>query len=157
MLPTLLLGGGGPPFSRQLPKGGPGSGPCWKPHRSGGGRQRQHQLELSWKGVGPHRKVLMGVRDALRHPRPSPPWALIRSKVPTETNAAFHPKSACLEGRMGPLVSGERGMPGNFPPTVLSQQLSKSLLLSNWLMGYEKTAGARWGLCVGRKGEGHNC
>lgn len=36
----------GPPFARQIQKGGPGSSPCWKPHHSWGGwrcrRQWQH-------------------------------------------------------------------------------------------------------------------
>lgn len=50
----LLLGVGrkGPPFSRQLPKGGPGSSPCWKPPWLGW-QAAQHQQELDWEGVDP--------------------------------------------------------------------------------------------------------
>lgn len=52
------------------------------------------QLEGSWR---PHHKVLlMGEGMHGRHPRPSPQWALTRSKVQMETKPAFRSKSAPL-------------------------------------------------------------
>ena len=52
-----------------------------------------------------------------RHPRPSPQWSLIRSKVPMETNTAVCCMSAPWKGWVEPLGSGIQGIARNFLPT----------------------------------------
>ena len=108
--PMLLLGvgGKGPPFSRQLPKGGPGAVHAGSP-RGWGGRQRS--TSESWEGVDPITRLFgwgQGVGGMrCRHPRPSPQWSLIRSKVPTETHTAVRSTSAPWKGWTGPSGVGE--------------------------------------------------
>lgn len=67
----------GPSILKTAPEGRPGEQSMLEALPRWGGRQWQHQVELSRKGVGAHHKVLlMGEGMHGRHPRPSPQWAL---------------------------------------------------------------------------------
>ena len=153
--PMLLLGvwGKGPPFSRQLPKGGPGSSPCWKPPWLGW-QAAQHQRELG--GSRPHHKALrMGAGcggDALQASETQSPM-VPDQKQSTHGDSHSRPLHVSPLERLDGTLWG-RGAKGSLETSL---QLGKFLLLTHWLIGKEIAAKEWLGLCLGRTGEACNC
>lgn len=151
----------GSSFLKTAPERRPRAGPCWKPHQGWGGRQQQHQPELSWKGVGaPSRGSLMGERMHCRHPRPSPQMGPDQKQSADRDQPSFPPQvSPSAEGKRGPFGSRKkRGCLETSSNYVLGEQRSPLLLvLNSWLMTEVTKVTKYWGLCPGRKLETHHC